>query len=153
MDLTSFTVSFNTCIIVQGLVKATLAKTNKNSSHGPDRIRYGILYNLPSTNHIMATLLTKVLKLETPSSSWDESKITLISKKGPVEDPTNFCIIALAPVFDKTFQIMVAKLLTNLILDNNIIYTTVQKGFLPVIFGCFEHNSIIQEKSSKRPKY
>ena len=66
---------------------------------------------------------------------------------------TYFCIIALAPVFDKTFQIMVAKLFINLILDNNIIYTTVQKGFLPVIFGCFEHNSIIQEKSSKRPEY
>ena len=44
VDPSSFTVPFDTSPIVPGLVKATLAKTNKCSSPSPDEIRYGILY-------------------------------------------------------------------------------------------------------------
>ena len=145
VDPTSFTVPFDTSIIVPGLVKSTLARTTKSSSPGPDGIRYGILHNLPSTHHIMATLFTKVLQLGTPPSSWGESNITLIHKKGPEEDPTNFRMIALAPVFGKTFHLILAKRFTNFLLDNKIIDPTVQKAFLPGISGCFEHNIVMQE--------
>ena len=131
VDPSSFTVPFDTTIITPGLVKATLAKTTKCSSPGPDGIRYGILHNLPSTHHIMATLYTKVLELGTPPTSWGESSITLIHKKGPEEDPTNFRMIALAPVFGKTFHLILAKRFTNFLLDNKIINPTVQKAFLP----------------------
>ena len=145
VDATSFTVPFDTSIIVPGLVKATLARTNKSSSPGPDGIRYGILFNLPSTHHIMATLFTRVLQLGTPPSSWGESNITLIHKKGPEEDPTNFRMIALAPVFGKCFHLILAKRFTNFLLDNKIIDPAVQKAFLPGISGCFEHNIVMQE--------
>lgn len=145
VDPASLTVPFNTSPITPGLVKATLAKTNKGSSPGPDGIRYGILFNLPSTHHIMASLFTKVQELGTPPTSWGESHITLIHKKGPEEDPTNFRMIALSPVFGKTYHLILAKRVTDFCLDNNIIDPAVQKAFLPGISGCFEHNIVMGE--------
>ena len=145
VDPTSFTVPFNTSTITPGLVKATLAKTTKCSSPGPDGIRYGILFNLPSTHHILATLFTKVQELGTPPSSWGESHVTLIHKKGPEEDPKNFRMIALSSVFGKTYHLILAKRFTDFLLGNNIIDPEVQKAFLPGISGCFEHNIVMGE--------
>ena len=50
-------------------ILSTLANSNKKSSPGPDGVTYGILYKLPTTHHIMATLFNKVLQFGSPPCS------------------------------------------------------------------------------------
>ena len=145
VDPTAFSHTFNNSPIVPGMVKKTLAKTNKGSSPGPDGIRYGILFNLPSVHHILASLFSKVLALGTPPTSWGKSKITLIHKKGPLDDPTNFRMISLTSVIGKCFHLILSNRFTDFLLSNGIINSEVQKAFLPGISGCFEHNIVLQE--------
>ena len=51
-----------------------LKHSNHKSSPGPDGVPFGILYHLPSTHHIMATLFNKVI-------AWGESIIKLTKNK------------------------------------------------------------------------
>ena len=60
-----------------GVLKAA----NHKSSPGPDGIKYGILFNLPSTHHILATLFNKVLATGAVPESWGEIILKLIHKK------------------------------------------------------------------------
>ena len=145
IDTSSFTTPFDQSPITPGLVKATLHKCNLKSSPGPDGIRYGILYHLPSVHHILASLYTTILKIGKPPLAWGESTITLIHKKGPEDDPSNFRMIALSSCIGKLFHLILSRRLTTFLLENKIIDNAVQKAFLPGISGCFEHNTIMQE--------
>ena len=90
-------------------------------------------------------LYSKVLALGTLPTSWGKSKITLIHKKGPLDDPTNFRMISLTSVIGKCFHLILSNRFTDFLLSNGIINSEVQKAFLPGISGCFEHNIVLQE--------
>ena len=85
------------------------------------------------------------MRLGRPPLSWGESIITLIHKKGPEEDPTNFRMIALSSTIGKLFNLILSRRLTTYLLENGIIDSAIQKAFLPNISGCFEHNMVMQE--------
>ena len=94
-------------------IKKILLDCNKKSSPGPDGIPYGILLKLPTIHHTLATLYNKVLLHSCPPSSWSESVIKLIHKKGSTEDPTNFRMIALTNCTGKLFHLILAQRFTK----------------------------------------
>ena len=100
---------FNTSPIRPKDVFDVLKDANHKSSPGPDGIPYGILFNLPTTHHILATLYNKVLATGAVPESWGESILKLIHKKGTTEDPGNFRPIALSNTVVKTFHLILAK--------------------------------------------
>ena len=117
---------------------------SSNSSPGPDGIT-GILKKFPSIHHVLATLYSKLLTSAIAPSSWAESRITLIYKKDEPELPENFRMIALSSVLGKTFHLLLASRMSDYLLANKFIDSTIQKAFLRNINGVIEHNQCVQE--------
>jgi hypothetical protein len=94
-------------------VKNMLRKTNQKSTPGPDGIPYGILLKLQSSHHLLATLFNKVLESGQPPPSWSESLIKLVHKKGSVDDPKNFRMLALTGCIGKTYNLLLSHRFTS----------------------------------------
>jgi hypothetical protein len=141
---TNFT-DFNMSPIRPKDIFGVLKAANHKSSPGPDGITYGILFNLPSTHHILATLFNKVLATSAVPETWGESILKLIHKKGTTDDPGNFRPIALSNSVVKTFHLILAKRFTTYLTSNKFIDPKIQKAFLPGISGCTEHNVVMEE--------
>ena len=122
-----------------------LKSSNHKSSPGPDGLPYGILFNLPCTHHILATLFNKVLATSAVPAAWGESILKLIHKKGTTDDPGNFRPIALSNIIVKTLHLILAKRVTTFLISNKLVDPSVQKAFLPGISGCTEHNAVMEE--------
>ena len=135
-------------------IRKVLMNSNKNSAPGPDGVPFSVLLKLESTHHILSTLFTKVQALGAPPTSWGESVVKLIHKKGEASDPTNFRMIALSGCVGKTFHLLLNSRLTSFLIDNKLIDPTMQKAFLPGINGCIEHNLAMEEimKDARKQK-
>ena len=147
-------VPFNTTPFRPRDIKSILANSNKKSSPGPDGITYNTLLKLESTHHILATFFNKVFQTGAHPSSWGESLVKLIYKKGDASDPSNFRMIALGGCIGKTYHLLLAERLTTFLTVNKLIDPTLQKAFLPGINGCIEHNLVMEEiiKDAKHNK-
>ena len=126
---------------IRNLIKS---KSN-NSSPGPDGITYGLLKKLPCTHHVLATLYSKLLKSPNPPSTWGNSKITLIFKKGETDDPRNFRMIALSSVLGKTFHLLLSQRISSYLTSNGYIDKSTQKAFISKINGVIEHCQCLHE--------
>jgi hypothetical protein len=133
-DSPDFT-EFNMSPIKPKEVFKVLKAANHKSSPGPDGIPYGILFNLPCTHHVLATLYKKVLVTGAVPGSWGESILKIIHKKGTTDEPGNFRPIALSNTVVKTLHLILAKRMTTFLTQNKLIYPAVQKAFLPGISG------------------
>ena len=78
----------------------------------------------------------------------------MIHKKGDPSDLTNFRMIALSGCVGKTFHLLLNSRLTSYIIQNKLIYPTMQKAFLPGINGCIEHNLAMEKimKDARKQK-
>ena len=135
-------------------VRNVLANSNKKSAPGPDGVSYSVLHKLESTHHILATLFTKVLTLGCPPSSWSESVVKLVHKKGDASDPSNFRMLALSGCIGKAFHLLLNQRFTSFLVKNNLVDPAMQKAFLPGINGCIEHNIAMEEviKNARKSK-
>ena len=134
-------------------VRSVLSNSNKKSAPGPDGVSYSVLYKLECTHHVLATLFSKVLSMGCPPTSWSESVVKLLFKKGDPSDPSNFRMIALSGCIGKTFNLLLNKRLTSYLISNNLVDPTMQKAFLPGINGCIEHNAAMDEVMKNARKH
>ncbi len=68
-----------------------------------------------------------------------------IPKKEKYENIDQFRVISLLSVDSKIFFSIVAKRLSNFLLNNKYIDTSVQKGGIPRIPGCLEHTGVVTQ--------
>ena len=126
--------------IVPKMIKKILQKCSPSSSPGSDGITYLHLRKLPSSHHFLATLYSKIIfESQMPPPSWCVGELALIYKSGSANDPANFRPIALTSVVGKLFHKIIARRLESYLILNDIIDTSVQKGFLSGVNGTFEH--------------
>ena len=127
-------------------IKIILKQKKATSAPGTDGLLYGLLKNLPSTHHFMATLFTNILLNDpNPPKSWSESKVVLIHKKGDTNQPENFRMISLTSCVSKIFHQVLADRTGTFLTRNRFINPDIQKAFLKGINGCVEHNQLLQE--------
>ena len=127
------------------VIKGFLKSRPSNSSPGEDGVTYHHLKKLPSTHHFLATLFTKImLHSHVPPSSWCTAKFITIHKNGDTSDPGNFRPIVLTSAVSKLFHKVIASRLEQYIISNDILDTSLQKGFLRGVNGCMEHIFAIQ---------
>ena len=138
-------VKFDESSITPRQIREILKYCNRNSAPGPDGINFGILHKLNHLHGILATLFTKVFQNGSPPSVWSESIIKLIHKKGSTEEPSNFRMIALSNTIGKLFHLIISKRTTNYVISNKMIDPFLQKGFIPGINGCVDHNLVMDE--------
>ena len=87
----------------------------------------------------MATLFNKIDETKDAPRSWAQSKIVLAHKKGSLEDPSNFRMLALTPCIGKMYHLIKADRLSNFMVSNGYIDPKLQKAFISGINGCIEH--------------
>lgn len=130
---TSFNISEITLIEIKNAIKRS-----KHSSPGPDQITYSMINN-DSTICLLHELFNTILRSSEPPAIFSDSIITLIHKKGAKTMPENYRPIAVTSVISRLYHKIIAKRLQQFINDNNLIDSTVQKGFLPNHHGVIEH--------------
>ncbi len=117
-----------------------LRKCSSRSSPGSDGITYHHLKKLPCTHHFLATLFSKILLgSKTSPACWCQAKSILLYKNGDSGIPGNFRPIALTSCIGKLFHKIIARRLESFLISNNVIDTSLQKGFLSGIIGAMEH--------------
>ena len=89
---------------------------------------------------------------------WRRALVTLIFKAGDPSEPKNFRPIALQPVIGKIFNSFVRNKISNFLTANDLIDTSMQKGFWPGINGVTEHLGLLThlmklQKNKKRDIY
>ena len=100
-------------------------------------IRYFYLKKLPTCHHFLATLFSKILyKDHSAPAAWCTATLRLIHKGGETTTPSNFRPIALTSIVGKIFHKIIAIRLEKYLLNNNMIDSSIQKGFLT---GVMEH--------------
>jgi len=91
----------------------------------------------------MATLFNKLIEARTAPSCWGAARIKLIYKFGDRSDPSNFRPIAFTSVVGKLLHKILSRRLEAYLKTNNVIDTSVQKGFVIGLPGVFEHIYIL----------
>ena len=107
------------------------------SAPGLDGITYCHLHHLPSSQIVLATLFNKLLEAKAVPLLWGSAQF--IYKAGNTNDPSNFRPITLTPVVGKLFHKILSQHLEMYLKANNVIDTSVQKGFITSLPGMFEH--------------
>ena len=147
-------VAFDLSAITPSCIKATLKNFSSSSAPGCDEITYHHLKKLHSIHHFLAALFSKILLLShQPPPNWCMAKTILIHKKGDPSQPSNFRPITLSSCISKLFHKIIARRLEAYLVNNDIIDTSVQKGFLTGINGILEHilsiNAMIQSAKER----
>ena len=148
-------VEFDTIPITADLIWRALKKSNKSSSPGDDGITYHHLWKLPSTHSFLAILFNKIIESgQPPPSNWSRARIRLICKGSDVSSPSNFKPIALSLCVGKLLNKIIATRMERFFLQNGIINTSTQKGFLRNMNGVIEHihalNAILDQARELR---
>ena len=133
-------VPFDLSAITPHQVKRTLQKCSSSSSPGHDEITYFHFRNLPCTHHFMATLFTKIFltdkALGSPQKSlW--STTVVIPHNLIISDQSH------SPLLFRKPSKIIANRLERYLLENNVINSSLQKGFLSGVNGTVEHTFAI----------
>ena len=120
------------------IVGGLLVDLWKSKFHVADPTYYH-LNHLPSAHHFIVTLFNKILEKGVSPACWGSARIKLIYKSVDSSDPSNFYPIALTCVIGKLFHKIISHHLEDYLIMNNVIDTTVQKGFITGLSGVFEY--------------
>ena len=119
------------------------------SSPGINKIPYKVYKKCPQISSFLFKIFQSVLKLSNVPIQWRVAAETYIPKIVP-PNPSHlqdFRPIALLNVEGKLFFSLIARRLEkHIIKKNNIINTSVQKGCISKLPGCWEHMSLVWEE-------
>ena len=127
-------------------------KGSKQSAPGLDGITYNLLLRLPWMPSVLAPLFNKVVAQRTCPEFWRYG-ITTLLHKGGARDLSNYRPITLTATISKLFHSIVAAWLEKALTTNNIIQTSVQKGFLLGISGAIEHDLVLDATLAEARKH
>ena len=140
------TTNFNLSPVKPKDIKHLLSQKKSTSAPGPDGLTYGVLRNLPSTHHFLATLYSRILlDSPTPPELWQSSNVSLIYKRNETSNPKNFRMIALTSTIGKLYHQIVSDRILDYMIANKFLNPAVQKAFIKNINGTIEHNQLLQE--------
>ena len=101
---------------------------------------------MPASHHFLATLFTKILlKSHSAPPVWSKAKIKLHFKGGDPKLPHNVQPIAFTSTIGKLLHKILAIRLERFLFSNDLIDSTIQKGFLTGVNGTFEHIFSVSE--------
>ena len=131
---------FNMKEISEEDLKFSLKKKRNKSAPGPDALNYAVWKRCPLTHSYLRKLYNCCITWKCVPSSWKLGVIRLFHKdeKAPTDDPKQFRPICLTNALGKIFSSILLTRLLKYALDNKIINTSIQKGFLQMP-GCWEH--------------
>ncbi len=109
----------------------------------------GISYRVYKNSERLRRRLWRLLKVVWRKNHLPDSFLIaegcFVPKQEDSSSLKDFCTISLLNVEGKVFFGILAKRLTQFLINNKYIDTSVQKGGVPGVPGCIEHNSVISK--------
>lgn len=126
---------------VQEVVKSARA----NSAPGPSQVPYKVYKHCPSLLKILWKLLQVIWRRGTIPDQWREAEGVWIPKDENSIKLEQFRAISLLSVEGKIFFSILARRMTDFLLKNKYIDTSMQKGGIPGVPGCLEHTGVVTQ--------
>ena len=137
--------------ITQEEFQAAVRHSRPKSAPGPNGIVYRVYKNCPQVRKVLYQLFCRVWRQQQVPAAWQCAKIALVPKMENSKDVTEFRPIALTNVEGKLFFSIMQRRIVEYLMDND--YLRNQKGFLPKVSGCLEHNVLVAEALKDARKY
>ena len=108
----------------------------------------------PKVAKLLWGYLREMWKKNSISDSWREAEGIFIPKEDGAKSVEKFRTISLLNVEGKIFFALKADRITEFVIENNYVNTSIQKGGIPKVSGCIEHTAILSQliKEAKEEK-
>nr|XP_032528131.1 uncharacterized protein LOC116778294 [Danaus plexippus plexippus] len=126
-------------------ISIQIKKKSSKSAPGPDGIPYIVFKKCPSVRKHLTYIYDKIWSRKQIPECFGKAIFVLIPKKDRVTDPKDTRPIALTNTISKIFFSVLQTRMTRFMLSNRYFRPNHQKGFLPGISGCLEHNTLLSE--------
>nr|XP_061817543.1 uncharacterized protein LOC133607102 [Nerophis lumbriciformis] len=126
-------------------VEEVIKAARSASSPGPSGVPYLVYKRCPGLlKHLWKTLKV-IWRRGRVANQWRCAEGVWIPKEEDSKNINQFRTISLLSVEGKVFFSIVSRRLTEFLLKNNYIDTSVQKGGIPGVPGCLEHNGVVTQ--------
>lgn len=126
-------------------VQEVVRKARSSSAPGPSGIPYKVYKNCPLLLRRLWKIIRVIWRRGKVAQQWRFAEGVWIPKEKDSKKINQFRIISLLSVEGKIFFSIVARRLTNFLLTNNYIDTSVQKGGIAGVPGCLEHTGVVTQ--------
>ncbi len=126
-------------------VEEVMRTVRSSSAPGPSGVPYKVYKNCPKLLHRLWRVLKVIWRRGKIAQSWRYAEGVYIPKEEKSENIDQFRVISLLSVESKIFFSIVAKRLSNFLLSNKYIDTSVQKGGIPGVPGYLEHTGMVTQ--------
>ena len=126
-------------------IRDVVKKARSSSAPGPNGIPYKVYKMCPLLTRRLWRLIKVIWRKEKVPEEWQKAEGIFTPKEKDSKDISQFRTISLLNVEGKIFFSVLSKRLTNYLLKNNYVDTSVQKGGVPGFSGCIEHTSAISQ--------
>nr|BAC82600.1 reverse transcriptase [Danio rerio] len=126
-------------------VEEVVRRARSSSAPGPSGVPYKVYKNCPKLLHRLWKALKVIWRRGKIAQPWRYAEGVYIPKEEKSENIDQFRVISLLCVESKIFFSIVAKRLSNFLLSNKYIDTSMQKGGIPGVPGCLEHTGVVTQ--------
>lgn len=138
-------IQFNTKESTLAEVRDIIRVARTSAAPGPSGVPYRVYKHCPRHLERLWRLIRAVWQRGKVPKQWRHAEGVWILKEEDASDIAQFRTISLLSVEGKTFFKVLANRLTELLLRNPYIDTTVQKGGVPGMLGCLEHTGVVTQ--------
>ena len=126
---------------IQEVVTASRAR----SAPGPSGVPYKVYKRCPELLRILWKVLRVIWRRGVVANQWRQAEGVWIPKEENSTKLEQFRTISLLSVEGKIFFSILSRRLTDFLLKNGYIDTSVQKGGIPGVSGCLEHTGVVTQ--------
>ena len=130
-------------------VRLVIRKARNRSAPGPNGVPYLLYKRCPKVLYLLHSLIEKAWQSGKVDDEWKVAEGVYIPKERDSHSLIQFRPISLLNVEWKVFFFVIASRLTEYVLSNKYVDTSIQKGGVP---GCIEHSSMIWEAIRRAKK-
>ncbi|XP_077380867.1 uncharacterized protein LOC144020874 [Festucalex cinctus] len=126
-------------------VEEVIKAARSASSPGPSGVPYLVYKRCPELLQHLWKTLKVIWRRGRVANQWRRAEGVWIPKEEDSKNINQFRTISLLSVEGKVFFSIVSRRLTEFLLKNNYIDTSVQKGGIPGAPGCLEHTGVVTQ--------
>ncbi|XP_061896860.1 uncharacterized protein LOC133645950 [Entelurus aequoreus] len=143
LDIPSPTVKFITSEPTWKEIQEVVTAARASSAPGPSGVSYKVYKRCPELLRILWRILRVIWRRGTVADQWRQAEGVWIPKEENSTKLEQFRTISLLSVEGKIFFRILSRRLTDFLLKNAYIDTSVQKGGIPGVSGCLEHTGVV----------
>ncbi|XP_061878077.1 uncharacterized protein LOC133630482 [Entelurus aequoreus] len=126
-------------------IQEVVRRARTSSAPGPSGVPYKVYKNCPRLLCRLWKILKMIWRRGKVADQWRQAEGVWIPKEEKSQNINQFRTISLLSVEGKIFFSLIARRLTDYLLKNSYINTSVQKGGIPEVSGCLEHTGVVTQ--------